>query len=243
MPSLRRRLARWDSTVFSARCRTSAISRFVCASAISLRTSCSRGESGSSGPRGAVGHPRAHQRALDRVGQERLAAVHGADGVEQRVVDLALEHVARGARLQRVEHVALVVVHRQRQHLRVGQVRADLARGLQAGHAAASRRRARTGRARARAPARTRRRRRRPRRRPPCPAGGRSAGAGRHGRCRGRRRSGSSCSSHGQLDGGAPAGPEKTARLPPTSSARSRMPVSPRPPAGCGRGWRRSRRR
>ena len=59
----------------------------------------------------------------------------GADRVQQRLVDLALEHVAGRAGLQRVEHVALVVVHRQREHLRLGQVRADLARGLQAGHA------------------------------------------------------------------------------------------------------------
>src|SRR4051794_28488834 len=50
-----------------------------------------------------VAHPLAHDRALDRVGQERLAAVHGADRVQQRLVDLALEHVAGRAGLQRVE--------------------------------------------------------------------------------------------------------------------------------------------
>ncbi len=61
--------------------------------------------------------------------------MHGADGAEQRLVDLALEHVAGRARLQRVEHVALVVVHREHEHLRGGQVRADLARRLDARHA------------------------------------------------------------------------------------------------------------
>src|SRR3954454_20546291 len=86
-------------------------------------------------PGRGVGHPLADQRALDGVGQERVAAVDGADRVQQRLVDLALEHVAGRAGLQRVEHVALVVVHRQREHLRVGHVRADLARALQAGHA------------------------------------------------------------------------------------------------------------
>src|SRR5690348_4362981 len=58
-----------------------------------------------------VAHPLAHDRALDRVGEEGLAAVHGADRVQQRLVDLALEHIAGCAGLQRVEHVALVVVH------------------------------------------------------------------------------------------------------------------------------------
>src|SRR3954471_16128515 len=42
----------------------------------------------------AVLHPVADELALDRVGQEGLAAVHGADRVQQRLVDLALEHVA-----------------------------------------------------------------------------------------------------------------------------------------------------
>src|SRR5215207_6447831 len=82
-----------------------------------------------------VGHPVADQRPLDGVGQERLAAVYRADRVEQRGVDLALEHVARSAALERVEHIALVVVHGEGEHLRVGQVRADLARRLEAGHA------------------------------------------------------------------------------------------------------------
>ena len=214
MPSLRSRFARCDSTVFSARCRISAICLFVCASAISFRTSCSRGESGSSGPVGVVGHPVAHQRALDGVGQERLAAVHGADRVEQRLVDLALEHVAGRAGLQRVEHVALVVVHREREHLRLGQVGADLACGLQAGHA---RHRdvhdAQVGRATA-ARARTPRRRPRPPRRPPCRAGARSAASGRRARSRGRRRSGSSCGSHGQFDGRALAGRGEDGQVP-----------------------------
>ena len=70
------------------------------------------------GALGGVGHPVADQRPLDGVGQERLAAVHGADRLEQVLVDLALEHVARRARLERLEHVALVVVHRQHEHLR-----------------------------------------------------------------------------------------------------------------------------
>src|SRR5687767_8887972 len=54
----------------------------------------------------AVGHPVADERALHSVGEEGLAAVDRADRVQQRLVDLALEHVARGAGLQRVEDVA-----------------------------------------------------------------------------------------------------------------------------------------
>ena len=56
--------------------------------------------------------------------------MHGCDKV---LVGLALEHVTRGAGLQRLEQVALVVVHRENQHARVGEVRTDLASRLQPG--------------------------------------------------------------------------------------------------------------
>ena len=74
-------LPRWDSTVFSDSC-SAPISRLVCASAISLRTSCSRGLSGSRGPaEPSVSH--AHQRALRCAGQERLAPQDGTGGVDE----------------------------------------------------------------------------------------------------------------------------------------------------------------
>src|SRR3954454_16899775 len=43
---------------------------------------------------GVVAHPLADDRALDRVGEEGVAAADRADGVQQRLVDLALEDVA-----------------------------------------------------------------------------------------------------------------------------------------------------
>src|SRR3954467_487350 len=49
-------------------------------------------------PARLVAPPLPDQRALDRVGEERVAAVHRADRVEQRLVDLALEDIAGRAR-------------------------------------------------------------------------------------------------------------------------------------------------
>ncbi len=86
------------------------------------------------GTLGAVGHPLADDRALGGVGQERLAAADRADGSDQVLVGLALEHIARRARLQRLEHVVLVVVHGENQHAHSGELGADLACGLETGH-------------------------------------------------------------------------------------------------------------
>ena len=49
------------------------------------------------GPGAVVGHPLAHERALGRVGQERLAAHDRAHGVDEVLVGLRLEHVAATA--------------------------------------------------------------------------------------------------------------------------------------------------
>src|SRR5215210_1364518 len=97
MPSLRIAFERWFSTVFSERWRIAAISLLVWASATSFTTSCSRGVRSSS----------------------RLDRTHG---LEQIGVRLSLQHVARRPRLQGLEQVALVVVHREDQHRHVGRL-------------------------------------------------------------------------------------------------------------------------
>jgi hypothetical protein len=66
---------------------------------------------------------------------ERAAAGDRADRVDQVLVGRALEHVTRRSCLQRLEQVALVVVHRQQQHVHVGRLVVDVARRLEAGHA------------------------------------------------------------------------------------------------------------
>ena len=56
----------------------------------------------------APGGPAAKDdRALDGVGEEGIAGRHGADRVQQRLVDLALEHVAAGAGLEHADEVTL----------------------------------------------------------------------------------------------------------------------------------------
>src|SRR3954447_12646651 len=52
--------------------------------------------------RGRVVHPPADDRALDGVGEERVAAGDRADRVQQRLIDLALQDISQGAGLQRV---------------------------------------------------------------------------------------------------------------------------------------------
>ncbi len=66
-------------------------------------------------------------------GEEGLALLDGADGCHQVGVGLGLQDVARSAGLERLEQVALVVVHRKDQDRDLGRLLADLARGLQAG--------------------------------------------------------------------------------------------------------------
>ena len=111
---------------------------------------------------GAVVHPLSDERALGRVGQERLAATDRPDRPDEVLIGLALEHVARRAGLQRLEQVAVVVVHREHQHARVGQMRADRPGGLKAGHARHPDIEDAQVRAQRRAPARARRRHPRP---------------------------------------------------------------------------------
>ena len=146
--------------------------------------------SGSSGSVAPSSQPLVHQRALGVGGEEGAPVGDGADRVDQVGVGGALEHVAGRAGLERLEEVALVVVHREQQHARVG----ARARGSRAPpgarSCAASTRRAPRRRAARPGAARAPRRRPRPRRRRPCRPGARSACAGRSARCRGRRRSG-----------------------------------------------------
>ena len=75
----------------------------------------------------------AHQRADAAGVEERLAAHRGAAGLDEVAVDGALEHVAGGADLDRLEEVLLVVVHREHQHAHLGLAVRDLARRLQPG--------------------------------------------------------------------------------------------------------------
>ena len=121
------------------------------ASAISLRTSVSRGVSGSS----ATSSPAAARAEAVlisaaaapgyRNGSPRIV---GAAGVDEVAVDRRLEHVARRARAQRLEEVLLVVVHREHEdpqrRARGGRARPPPA----ARSGAASRRRGRRGRRR-----------------------------------------------------------------------------------------------
>jgi hypothetical protein len=85
--------------------------------------------------RGGVGHPLLHEPPLRRVGEERLAAQDGPDGVDERAVGLLLEHVAARAGLERLEQVAGIVVHGQDDHRGRALLGADGARGLQPGQA------------------------------------------------------------------------------------------------------------
>ena len=122
--------------------------------------------SGSRSPR-----PSAVERVADQRGdgggvEERLAAHRRAAGLHEVAVRARLQHVARRARLERLEEVLLVVVHREHQH-------ADLrpaARGARARPAArssaASPRRGRRGRRPRERQLGGPRRRRPPRRRP-----------------------------------------------------------------------------
>ena len=76
--------------------------------------------------------PAADNRPLRRVGEEGVAPPHRADRSDQVLVGLTLENVSGGARLERLEQIALVVVHGEHQHAGLGEVGADLASGLQA---------------------------------------------------------------------------------------------------------------
>src|SRR5436190_3673165 len=67
--------------------------------------------------------------------EKRFAAHRGAAGLDEVLVSRRLEHVAGRTGLQRLVQVLLVVVHRQNQHLRLGSTAAQLASGLQPGHA------------------------------------------------------------------------------------------------------------
>ena len=66
-------------------------------------------------------------------GEERLAALHRTDCLHQIGVGLRLQHVAGGAGPQRLEEVALVVVHGQDQDGDLGRLALDLTRCLQPG--------------------------------------------------------------------------------------------------------------
>ena len=108
--------SRWRSTVRGLIVSTWAICSFVCASAISLTISSSRGVSGSRRRPPRARSSRSRDQARDRRGvEERLAAHRGAARLDQVAVGAGLEHVARRARLERLEEVLLGVVHREHQ--------------------------------------------------------------------------------------------------------------------------------
>ena len=137
MPSLLSMLARCRSTVLTLMTSRSAISLEECPSAISLTISSSRGVRMLSGSPLAL--PVALQVVADQRGdrarvEERLAAHRRPARLDQVPVGDRLEHVAAGARLERLEEVLLVVVHRQHQDPDAGRAPGDLAGGLQPGH-------------------------------------------------------------------------------------------------------------
>src|SRR5215217_5134828 len=82
------------------------------------------------GPLQVVAHERAHGGRVE----ERLPAHGGPARLDQVPVGHALQDVARGARLERLEEVLLVVVHRQDQYLELGLLLRELARSLKARH-------------------------------------------------------------------------------------------------------------
>src|SRR4051812_28130771 len=66
--------------------------------------------------------------------EERLAADGGAARLDEVAVGRGLEHVTGRARLQRLEEVLLVVVHREDQRPQLGLASVELAGGLDARH-------------------------------------------------------------------------------------------------------------
>ena len=132
MPSFRIALERWFSTVFSDRWRIAAISLVGVRLGDQLHhLLLARGQLLVA--RGALAEDVLDQGPLRLWREEGLAALDRAHRVEQVRVGLGLQHVARGPGLERLEQVALVVVHRQDQDRDVGRLGADLARGLQPG--------------------------------------------------------------------------------------------------------------
>ena len=108
--------ARWLSTVRIERYSCSAISAFVCPSAIIRSTSTSRWERSSGGP-GGLRRLGGHARAELRV-EVGLAGGGAADGLDELVVGGLLEHVGPRAGAQRLAREGGLVLHRQHGDLR-----------------------------------------------------------------------------------------------------------------------------
>ena len=134
-PSFCSRLARCRSTVLTLITSRSAISLEELPSATSLRISSSRSVmalAGMPSPSGAV-EVVADQRVHRAGVEERLAAHRRTAGLDQVAVGDGLEHVPGRARLERLEEVLLVVVHREDQDPQVRQQSGQFACGLQPG--------------------------------------------------------------------------------------------------------------